>query len=217
MSIPHEVRLAGDKTVGDWHDLRPRLLPGDHSGVWREASDGFFKARLELRYFEPIEALQKLGKKGEGFSIVAIQCSLIEFLQATRKGLKYVLKNPDPNKFEYSRSKDLFVEFLTSNAPFDTFFSCKGTHNSFSCRCKAEDFYEGVRCGLLHEARTKKGWKIRVEAGEGPFIDFDKKVVYRDRLQDAFRRYVDAYGTELTTDETLQEAIIRKFNDLCEE
>lgn len=217
MTLTNDVRIAGDKTVGDWFELRPRLLLGANSGVWQEAFDGFFKGRLESRYFEPIKALQKLPTNGVGFSIVAIQCSLIEFLHATRKGLKYVVRNPDPNKFEYSRSKEMFVEFLTSTDPFDKIFSCKGKHHAFSCHCKAEDFYEGVRCGLLHEARTKKGWKIQVQAGAPPCIDFDKRIVYRDQLQDFFRLYVDAYGAELASDRTLQEAFIRKFDDMCSE
>lgn len=217
MTLDKDVRIAGDKTVGDWLDLRPRLQRGDDFGAWQKAFDEFFKGRMESRYFEPINALQKLPNQGEGFSIVAIQCSLIEFLQATREGLKYVIKKPDPNKFEYSRSKDLFVKFLTSADPFDKIFICNCMHHKFGCLCKAEDFYEGVRCGLLHEARTKKGWTIRVEAGEGPCIDFDKKVVYRDQLQDRFRHYVDAYGAELKTKEPLRTALIRKFDDLCSE
>lgn len=218
MKPREHVRVAGLRTVADWNTCKATLTVGGPPAPWAKAFRDFFYERIKTRYFEPIKAINAIGaQKGEGFSIVAIQCSLVEFLQATRKGLKYVLKNPDPNNVEYSRSKEMFVEFLTSVDPFDGIFTCNGKYHKFGCRCKAEDFYEGVRCGLLHEARTKKGWKIHVSVGVEACIDFDDKIVYRDQLQKAFRRYVVVYGLELKTDTELQKAFIRKFDDLCAE
>lgn len=228
MNARGHIRIAGERTIYEWVEMRNRLASASDLEAWKKAYSDFFMERLKTRYFNPIDILNKSKSYdserhqqwcGEGFAIVAIQCSLVEFLQATRKGLKYVLKNPDPCKFEYSRSKDMFIEFLSTCEPFKAIFSCKEEDHKLPCYCRARDFYEGVRCGLLHEARTKKGWTIRVMIGKEnePCIDFDKKVVYRNQLQDAFRKYVKAYGSELETNATLQKAFIRKFDDLCSE
>lgn len=213
MRAEHELgtlmatQIAGAKSDEDWRRRKDELNRDSSEKLWRRTFCEFFVERLETRYLSPIDVLQKTGaKNGEGFAIVALQCSLIEFLAATREGLKYVFGKADPKKHEYSGSKKLFLDFLTTAAPFKRDF----THADH-----ATHFYEGVRCGLLHEARTKKGWKIRMASAEGPSFDFDKKIVYRDRLQGVFRQYVETYGNELITCKCRQEAFIRKFDDLC--
>jgi hypothetical protein len=45
----------------------------------------------------------------------------------------------------------LIISFLMTRTPFK---------EDFKTENMARDFYEGVRCGLLHEARTKNGWTI---------------------------------------------------------
>jgi hypothetical protein len=83
----------------------------------------------------------------------------------------------------------------------------------------AEDFYKGVRCGLLHEARTKKGWIIRGHGPSGKLIDVEekwRKIVYRDEFQNELLRFVEWYGETLPLDASLQEAFIRKFDSLCQ-
>lgn len=201
-------RIAGARTTEDWQERRCNLVPGSDAGSWRAIFEDFFLERLESRYRRPIEVLQQTGAKtGEGFAIVALQCSLIEFLEATRRGERYVYlrKGEKLGEWEYTKSKQVFVDFLTTATPFKDVFDTG----------LAEDFYEGVRCGLLHEARTKKGWTIRFALGEGACIDREKKIVYRDRMQAALDAYVDWYGEELTSDRALQEAFLRKFDDLC--
>lgn len=108
----------------------------------------------------------------------------------------------------YSNSRDMFVSFLEKNEPFKGMFSKTGA---------AGDFYASVRCGLLHEARTKGRWKIRVCQSAILAIDTDAKVVYRDKMQSAFDQFVKWYGVQLPTDRGLQEAFLRKFDSLCEE
>jgi hypothetical protein len=121
---------------------------------------------------------------GEGFAIVTLHCSLIEFLAATLEGKAYRLpKKGAPRidkKVEYSDSHDMFVRFLKSRLPFDKMFSDNGT---------AEDFYASVRCGLLHEARTKRSMEIRVCQSASRAINTNAKVVYRDKMQSAFDQF----------------------------
>lgn len=212
MKLPADTRIAGKKTVADWAAMRDRLNDNPDTAIWTEAFKEFFKARLESRYFEPIRAIAATEQDaGEGFAIVALHCSLIEFLAATLKGKTYRFwrdGQPPLGQFEYSNSSDMFVDFLKSNEPFKSAFSKAGT---------AQDFYSSVRCGLLHEARTKRRWRIRVCESATHAIDVDGMVVYRNKMQGAFDHFVDWYGQQLPTNAELQQAFIRKFESLCDE
>jgi hypothetical protein len=87
---PGDVNIAGSKTIDDWKACRAALVPGNDPARWQEVFDSYFYARLSLHYLEPIRVLQENGTfRGEGFSIVAIQCSLIEFLESTVQGISY--------------------------------------------------------------------------------------------------------------------------------
>ncbi len=202
------MRIAGSRTDEDWK-ARKSLLQKGGKEAWAQAFDDFFMGRLQTRYFDPIEALCNSRKvNGEGFAIVALQCSLIEFLGATIEGKSYRHKTKETKlgRFEYDGSKAMFMRFLTSVPPFKTVFD----------RSLAKNFYEGVRCGLLHEASTKNGWTIRTRCGvAGPFVDPKKKIVFRDDLQRAFAEFVEWYRAALLERNDYQAAFIRKFDSLC--
>lgn len=198
--------IAGRRTTADWQAFKPSLLAGQ-GAPWPGAFQDYFKARLESRYLAPIKLLQDHGTfQGEGFSIVAIQCTLIEFLAATLRGMSYrfVSKaSPPLGTYEYSKSGKMFNDFLITEQPFAAVFT----------QAIAEDFYASVRCGLLHEARTKNGWTIWAKGNA--IIDPVRKIVFRDNLQTAILDYVSQYGQTLLGDPALQAAFIRKFDDLA--
>lgn len=210
MKLPADTRIAGKKTAADWTAMRDRLSDSPDTAIWTEAFKDFFRTRLESRYFEPIRAIAATGQDaGEGFAIVALHCSLIEFLAATLVGKSYKhRRHGPPGQFEYSDSGDIFVKFLQNNEPFKSVFAKEGA---------AWDFYDSVRCGLLHEARTKGRWRIRVCESATYAIDVDGMVVYRNKMQAAFDHFVDWYGQQLPTNVELQQAFIRKFESLCYE
>lgn len=212
MKSDGKLKIAGKYSVDDWFACKAGLVIGGDPDAWKSACDKFFIERLQTRYLDPIKALQSSKLlKGEGFSIVTLQCSLIEFLGSTIEGMSYRYA-PDNQlrQFEYKDSKNLFIRFLTTIAPFK---------KSFPQKKLAKDFYEGVRCGLLHEARTKRGWKILASPPSGMAIDAKSasKVVYRNDLQLTFHEFVDWYKAELPKNKKLQEAFIRKFDSLCQE
>lgn len=200
---PRSELIAPGKTKKDWTNFARQLVPGGDAELWAEAFDSFLLARLRSRYLKPIGMIRDNGAlEGEGFTIASIQCALIEFLAATRAGKNYRHKNPQ-GPYEYSGSRDLFVKFLFQTAPFNKLFS----------EADAGEYYSNVRCALLHEARTRDGWIIWVN---GPVpVDCQKKVVYRDSFQSLVESYIDDYGLDLTKDAPLQEAFLRKFNDLA--
>lgn len=200
--------VAGRKTDKDWLASRSGLGVGADSSVWEAAFEDYFRSRLALRYLDPIKVLQDHGTyQGEGFSIVAIQCSLIEFLESARQGLRYrYLRNGEnlgPN--EYSSSKNIFISFLCNRQPFSSSFD----------EASATDFYAGVRCGLLHEAQTKHGWKIKAKGPKGIVANVKERIVYRDNFQEALLSYVEFYKHALLQDTALQTAFVRTFDNLC--
>lgn len=211
MMLSTDTRIAGQKTVADWIELKRRLSSCNDATIWHQAFEDYYKLRLDSRYFKPIKALEEMKKcDGEGFAIVTLHCSLIEFLASTLEGknYRYVRKGePKLGQFEYSNVGELFQNFLTSQSPFDQMFTDEAA---------AEDFYACVRCGLLHEARTKGAWRILVDSSANKAIDTDKKIIYRNKMQTAFHDFVKWYGEALPADKKLQEAFIRKFDSLCE-
>ncbi len=200
------VNLAGSLTEFDWQNMKTKLVNTNVSNepdLWAEAYERFFRQRLSLRYLKPIELIQKKGTwEGEGFTIVSIQCALIEFLAAIRKGKNYK-HGGQLGPYEYSRSRDLFVDFLSSVQPFCRWFS----------DATATDFYGSVRCALLHEACTRNGWTIW--ATGNPPIDAERKKVFRNDLQNELEEYVNDYGNSLLNDRLLQKAFVRKFDCLA--
>lgn len=200
--------IFGRKTAADWFTARQALVVGQANG-WQDAFVDFFRERLTHRYLEPIAALQAFGEsRGEGFSIVAIQCSLVEFLESAVQGVnyRYVPRGQPLGLHEYSASRDIFVSFLSNRAPFSATFNV----------ASAEDFYASVRCGLLHEARTKNGWRIWAKDASDAVADTTRKILFRDNFQASLLAYLNAYELQLQHDEALQRAFIRKLDHLCQ-
>jgi hypothetical protein len=199
--------IAGWRTRADWQALRPALRQHDDR-AWKGAYRDFFVERLKRRYLDPIAVLQENdSRSGEGFSIVAIQCSLIEFLESTRHGKSYrrPTKAQPLGEYEYFASGEMFASFLHARPPFSKTFD----------QASSEDFYTNVRCPLLHEARTKGGWKIWADGPLALVADTAQKKLFRNNFQTALLEYIKDFQTELLGSEPLQDAFIRKFDTLC--
>ena len=213
--IDGDVKISVDFTATDWRNFKETLKIGGGQDNWKQAYEDFFKARIETRYFEPIRLLKEHGnKKGEGFAITALHCTLIEFLASTLSGERFKFINPnsdaEPGEHEYKGSAGLFKRFLRDQTPFKDYFKTNQIR---------DDFYENVRCPLLHEARTKGEWKIRAGCPSDPPIDMKEKIVYRNSLHKTFEDFVAWYGKELPLphNKKLQEAFFRKMEFLCTE
>ena len=204
-----DLQIAGTRTAKYWTNRKAELeSPNCCAALWEKTFDEFFMERLASRYLQPIKSIQTNGdSSGEGFAIVTIQCAVIEFLAATKIGKNYrYVHNGDPklNDFEYDKSKMLFIGFLTKEKPFSGWLADKK---------HAEDFYSNVRCGLMHEASTKGGWRISAMTGQA--IDPANKIIHRDDLQTAIQDFIDDYRKLLLADKPVQEAFIRKFDHLA--
>lgn len=201
--------------IDQWPSFRPQLIQKGGPGFWRRAFRSYFRHRLESRYFRPIRLLKKHDAfKGEGFSIMTILCSLIEFLESTLQGENYRYISPNerrkgakPGEFEYSDSLQMFVNFLCKRMPFAEKFDDD----------LAVEFYRSIRCGLLHEAQTKNGWRVLAKSMRGVLVDRPKRIVFRDDFHNAIGVFVQDYSQDLPNNAGLQAAFIRKFDYLaCE-
>ncbi|TMP74502.1 hypothetical protein [Pseudoalteromonas sp. S1608] len=200
--------ITDTKKAEDWLLVREEAMQSSDSLLWMKIFNDFFYGRLESRYLKPIKLLQKGDCLGEGFSISAIHCSIIEFLESTYKGVNYkrVRKGSELGEYEYKSSKNCFISFLTQRYPFSQVFNDE----------IASDFYSSVRCALLHEASTKNGWKVWAASHSGTeIVCAETKKVFRNDFHKAIDSYVLWYRKQLLESEELQKAFIRKFDSLC--
>lgn len=209
------VRIAGNKTVSQWTELRARLVDGFSHKDWIEALY-FFDERINGRYLEPIDCIEssKIGKelKGVGFAICTLICALIETLETFHSGMNYKKQPAQGNLYEYShgKSRELFTKFLNTKSPFSVYFR---RYNGL-----ADDFYTGVRCSLLHDASTCDGWVINVREKETIVIRNGEKILNKRSFMKDIRQYIQEYKNSLMEpdNQNLREAFIRKFDGICE-
>jgi hypothetical protein len=205
------LEIAGHKSIDDWDKLKKKLLSDfDNDNLWEQAF-GFFEERMNSRYIYPAKSIQDGSNSesrfvGEGFSIVTILCSTIEALETFYQG-KYFTPSRPSNKFEYTmgESTKFYISFLTKRLPFQNFFDAD----------LALDFYKNVRCGLLHEAATRSGWRIRIDTYELVEKKGKEKILNRVLFLRAIKEYIQSYKSELFRSNDRKEAYIRKMDSIC--
>ncbi|WP_426325172.1 hypothetical protein [Pedobacter sp. R-06] len=214
MRLSLTTSIAGRKTVADWDSIKSDLTDFNNTDLWTTAYNDFYIKRLNDRYLNPIKSIKKNDAyTGEGFSIMTIICSLIEFLEATYQGKSYrYRKKGDPllGQYEYGASGQIFIDFLTNRIPFNTHFNV----------INAGEFYRNVRCGLLHESRTNGNWTIWGNSGDGTLLKKTpiETIIYRDEFYASILEFINIhYKSELMSSNKRKKAFIRKFDNLCEE
>lgn len=208
-----EVSLASNWPKSRVHDALDKAQ--------REEIVGFLSERYTERFFSPIHTLRQApgGHKGFGFAVMALCCLLIETLQCYRQGL------PSSDEGELKK-----LETLQTNgeappayrlvAPFHAgsrnvfceFFK-RPEHQRFFPEVDGRVFYEAIRCGLLHQAQTKDGWRI---IQSGTFWDpAPTKSINRDkfsqRLEECFRSYLQDLKDEPSWDKEIWKAARKKI------
>lgn len=133
----------------------------------------FIYQRFYTRYLKPFtfgnkESCVKFNEEYKnGFSMMANYCLLIEALQSFKEGLKDSKGN----------SQRLFQEFFQ--------------HNKNLSIPQSIDFYQNVRCGILHQGETTGGIKI---TRKGSQLWDDKTntinaVLFGEKMEKALRNY----------------------------
>ena len=129
-------------TIRDWRKLN---LSHKETKGWARAAD-IFLDRVRGRFLKPVDAIRHHSDPDiaefSGFSIMAIDCLLIETLAQFRSGND---QTPRPHVAA-------FAQFFRESAHFRVHFDTEQ---------KAQVFYSHFRCGILHQAQTKRSSLIR--------------------------------------------------------
>lgn len=139
--------------------------------------------RFTERYFSPLTIeLHFPDKKKEiqdlkhGFATMAICCLMIETLQSFRNG------------WSNSRGKSelAFCQFFDQNSNFIEF------------RGQSSNFYKSVRCGILHQGETTKGWRIR---RKGFLFNQETKTINATKFHQQLFISLENYSSDLKNSE----------------
>jgi hypothetical protein len=145
-------------------------------GELEEAKDTFALAdfvyeRLSERYIRPVSACSK-----NGFAMMACGCLLIETMESFYKGWKTTEKK--------GRGKQAVRQFFDRWNGFADF------------RGYEDDFYKNVRCGILHQGETKRGWRITRDKAVPVFVR-DHKLINATKFMNRISSALGGYRNEL--------------------
>lgn len=154
-------------TTKDWKILD---LSKPANADWQRAVD-IFHDRIQGRFLAPIEAMRnhadQMIAEFSGFTILAIDCLLIETLGQFYKGI---------DQTPARQHEQHFIDFFQQSKYFSAHFNA----------ATGAIVYKHFRCGILHQAQTKKKSKVRygepsmvqlvdpADINQGLIIDRDK-------------------------------------------
>jgi hypothetical protein len=160
-----------------------RLKLGDPNSVdWVTAID-ILASRIHDRYIAPVdylitsEANKPASERRFGFTVLAIDCLLVETLGAFIEGFE------DTD----GKSKKTFCAFLRTRKQFAAEFRTDDL---------AKNFYEQFRCGILHQAEIggeNQVWSV------GPLLRVEGNAITinRNKFHDCLKAEFQAYLSEL--------------------
>ncbi len=150
--------------------------------------------RLHRRYILPMEEIPRKYKSG--FLMMASACLLIEAFQAFREGLEYTKKR--------GAGEERFLRFFTEMGEFRALAQ------------HTPDFYGNVRCGILHQAETYQGWRVR---RDGPLFDPANRTLNATAFLKALSQSLSAYCENLKTSDWKSDpwkAARKKLGHICD-
>ncbi len=156
-------------------------------------ADGIHR-RFTERYLEPVS--DQSGKR-HGFTMMAIACLMVEALESFRRGW------PDTN--QRGKGEQAFCSFFDTHSAFAPF------------RGHVQDFYKGVRCGILHQAETTVGWRIG-RKGELLAERPGTRTINATRFVHSLQKALDDYRDQLKAaewDDELWKALRTKMERVC--
>lgn len=209
-----DIKIAKDFTVGDWKKLRDSLFQNNNKDNWTKANQ-VFEDRIYTRFFNPIEKIKSIKKnEGQGFSIALISVVLLEFLAAFEFGKIYRIKKEGLAPNEYFSGIGLLKSFLRSANLFKEHFDSNN---------KIQKFYENIRCGLVHEARTLGNDVIisneshkNTKQNSIYFKENEEWRLNRDLMVETIKSFVENYKERLLNNELdLRNKFILKMDDVA--
>lgn len=185
------MKISKNYSTEDWIKLK-----FNSEQDWEEACKIFYD-RFNSRFLKPVEMIEDY--EFSGFAIMALDCLLIETYQQFLNGEK---------ESKYG-SEENFKQFF-NNTNFKEDFDDE----------KAKMFYKQIRCGILHQAETKKSSKIKMSP-ELPIVKFTKGkdglIINRKKFHKKLISIIDSYIEDLKnpSNEDLRKYFRKKMNYIC--
>lgn len=166
--------------------------------------------RLYERYIRPFEELNTNADYGQefediddkdkkttqqqcklriGFATMASICLLIETLEAFIKGKERFYGRKSKKREKDDIEKNAFVDFFTEHK--DRF----NIHQNFG-----HIFFDNIRCGILHQGETYKGWLIRTQ---GSAINEATKIINAKEFIKIMKEILQEYSDEIIASDFL--------------
>jgi hypothetical protein len=126
-----------------------------------------------------------------GFLLMASCCLLIEtYISFTVAKYRSTRDKSGPCFGEFFTTEDRFIEFSDGGRQAD------GKLSTSKQGGIPNDFYSNVRCGILHSAETKNGWRItRTKAR--PLFDKQTKQINATKFANRLKTVLSHYKTKL--------------------
>ena len=190
------MQIAPGVDSSEWLSLK---LDDDDSDDWEKAIE-IFELRIKSRYLEPVDLLvsedqkRKPTERRYGFTILAIDCLLMETLQAFKEGLE------DTN----GKSKRTFKNYLLNSPNFSKYFRNDK---------EAGSFYKDFRCGILHQAEAMGSWRVwsvgRLKGHTGEFPYINRSEIHKC-IKDDIEQYINGLKNKKNIE--LRKKFIKKMN-----
>jgi len=214
-----DIRISPSARVSDWKALH--MGPTSTNAAWKKAVK-IFHDRIDARFLAPVEAMRKhkewAVREFCGFTVLAIDCLLIETLGQFYNGFNETPSMKEKDKALNPRGKRhhwFYAEFMKQMMSLSN-------ANGFDTRRKRELFYSHFRCGILHQAQTKRKsrvvYKDKAEMVTSPEMvtfadDSDQDqglIVDRNQLHNALVVEVTSYENLLLSPQSQAHELKRK-------
>lgn len=202
MTTKTDFKISPNYFASKWKGLD---LSKKDSADWAIAVD-IFEDRINGRFLKQVDELTSNRDKNvrafSGFVIIAIDCLLIETLEQFYRGKKRTGKDKDDQ---------MFHDFFQRSAELKHFFDTID---------KSRIFYSQIRCGILHQAQTKKQSTIHIKSGTPALswidiTDNQKGIsINRNKFHKAVKNVFTQYLSDLRKgkDFNLRQKMQRKMN-----
>jgi hypothetical protein len=198
-----QTRISPRFRSTDWAQLRPSLNDNANVEAWARAIE-MLHDRIQSRFLQPVDHLKNAPQStdlGFGFAMLALDCLLIDTIQSFREGR---LKGNE------ARTARAFVDFFRASTRFGS---------PIWSRRLIDEFFDAIRCGLMHDGETRKGWRLR-RRHETAIVERSDEgyVLYRDNFHDALKAEFETYKEELSAGRTpaLRENFLIRMDAICD-
>jgi hypothetical protein len=174
-------------TIGDF----AALMTADSKN--RVAIAQFVYDRFHQRYLLPFEEVPRVANSG--FAQMSVNCLMIETLESFRNGWNDTMEDATDAQGNKLYGSDIFNNFFTRYEAMKEFQGL------------GVEFYKSIRCGILHQAESKNGWRI-VRTKGAPVLDPTNRIIhstkFRRRIKKCLRAYCDELEIAAETGDTWQ-------------